>query len=785
MLPMKTLVIPEKPSVGRDIAAALGGGFSKERKYDIEYLERDDIIIAPARGHLVGLQCPAEHDPGYNLARLPAIPPQFALEPNKGELPRLNLLGRLIARTDVDAVVNACDAGREGELIFRYIAMYHQCSKPMFRMWLQSMTPGAIMTAFTDMEPAHLRDNLAAAAQCRSESDWLIGINGTRAVEVLSEMQTGRRTKTTVGRVQTPVLYLVVERELAIKNFVAKDYFEVQAEFAAGQQRYTAKWLNPEFRPDPQFPDAKADRFFDRQQAEAIASKCRGHQPSSVTDQSTEISTPAPKLFDLTTLQREANTKFGFSASDTLKLAQNLYQTHKVLTYPRTDANALPEDYVQTAQLTLGRIGQSQHALAPHAEAAIPSVRPDKRIFNNAKISDHFAIIPTGLVSQSLNPEEAKLYDLVLRRFIAVFYPPAIHLQTVRTTIVNRETFHSSGRVLASPGWKVIYDVAEEEDAKEDAPPLCLLAPGQVLPNTKMNVAALQTRKPARFTEASLLGAMESAGAVIEDEDLRDAMKGRGLGTPATRAPTIEHLLHPDVAYMTRQKKQLLPTQKAFDLIEFLRNNGLMALTAAQTTGEWEYKLLQMEEGKFTREAFMQGIYQMTHNIVDRVKACAATLTPAQQAINAPPTLSTILCPCCHNALNSDANTLTCQCGFKLWKTILGIRLTEDQCETLLGTGAHPPISGFKSPKKPRPFSAGLKLADDLSGKVEFVFEDRAPASAALGGSNDQEPAPEHLCPVCQKPLRQRTSAKGKFWGCSGYPTCKKTLPDKNGRPQA
>lgn len=785
----KTLIIAEKPSVARDIADALGGGFSRVGPHGRDHLERDDIIISSAIGHLVGLQCPPAEDPGNDLLRLPALPSRFDLAAKEKTVDQLTLLGRLMSRPDVGCVVNACDAGREGELIFRFIQQYHDCRKPIYRMWLQSMTHSAILAAFDEMQPAATRDNLYHAAICRAESDWIIGINGSRAIKVLYQKVTGIDTKITVGRVQTVVVALIVERDLSIKNFVAKDYYEVIATLGAnlpsGSVKYQAKWLNPHFQPDPNNPDAKPDRLFNKQQADAITARCRGQQPSSVHDETVDHNELPPKLFDLTTLQRVASTRYGLTAKQTLAIAQSLYEKHKVLTYPRTDATALPEDYIPTTVATLTRISQSSHPLAPFAGPIIPCVQPDKRIFNDAKISDHFAIIPTGKVPTDLTDSEAKIYDLVVCRFIAVFYPAAQYQQTIRTTIINGETFRSSGRVLVSEGWKAVdkHSAQNEEgegaDAKE--PALCPLPPGQLLPLIDVTPVALKTMKPRHYTEAALLAAMESAGAQIEDEELRDAMKGRGLGTPATRAPTIEGLLEEDVAYLVREKKNILATQKAFDLIAFLQSNGLEFLTVAKTTGDWEYALLQMEQGQYQRATFMAGIHQMAKFIVERVKTSVSALPGGLESVV--PQTTNIPCPKCHSGLTTALNAISCQCGFTLRKTILGRRLTDEECTLLLTSGSHPPINGFTSTKgKGKPFSAGLQLAADMSGKVDFVFEDKP---ATPGTDAPQTPGETHACPTCGKPLRQRPSPRGgTFWGCTGYPKCKKTLPDNNGRPQ-
>lgn len=719
---MKTLIIAEKPSVASDIAEALGGGFTRTSFKKSNYLDRDDLIISNAVGHLCELKCPEDQDPGFNLDRLPAIPDQFMLAPIEGTSSQLELLRHLVNRPDVEAVVNACDAGREGELIFRYIAIYLGCNKPVYRMWLQSMTHAAIIDGYSTMQPANEYDNLFFAAQCRSESDWLIGINGTRGASVLAELQTGKRSKTTVGRVQTPVVALLVDRELAIKNFVTKIFHEVVVQIGDRQtgQSYAGTWIDPRFQADKSQPDHKASRLFNKQHAEAIFAKCKGHSPTSIRDQNTEVQSLPPKLFDLTALQREANKRLGFTAATTLKLAQALYEKHKVLTYPRTDSSALPEDYIANVKNTLNRIIQAGHPLSSCAEISLNNVQPDKRIFNNAKISDHFAIIPTGKMNADLSAEERQLYDLVLRRFIAVFHPAARYYRTVRTTMINGETFESRGQVLISPGWLQVYagqNLQDEDEPQEDNQTLSQIQEGQQYV-ADLRICDGKTRKPPRYTEAMLLSAMETAGAVIDDEELRDAMKGKGLGTPATRAPTIEHLLDPKVYYAERQKKLIVPTTKAIDLINFLRTNGLDFLTSAKTTGEWEHALLQMEAGRYTRKQFMDGIYQMTNTIIGHIKHIAGqhqSSQPPMQQINVP-------CPQCKGQLNNDRNTLSCTCGFKLWKTVAGLSLNDEQLSSLVMTGSHPPISGFLSTKTKKRFSAGLRLVEGGAGKVEFVF---------------------------------------------------------------
>lgn len=771
----KTLIIAEKPSVASDVAMALGGFTRKD-----DWFEREDVIVSSAVGHLVELACPKAEDPGNDLARLPALPNRFELSPIEKTADRLALLRKLMNRQDITTVVNACDAGREGELIFRYIYLASGCRKPMQRMWIRSMTTQAIKEAYTKRRPGQEYDNLFCAAQSRSEADWLLGVNGTRAMSILNSRQAGKRTRSSVGRVQTPTLAIVVGREEAIRNFVDKPYFEIHADFAAAAGTYGARWIDPGFQADPSNPDSRAERLFDKARADAIVATCAGKAPSSVGDTATEVVNHPPKLFDLTTLQREANQKFGFTAAQTLALAQALYEKHKVLTYPRTDASALPEDYVDKARDTLTRLGEANIPVASFAATAAGMVKPDKRIFNNTKISDHFAIIPTGLVSSALGSEEIKLFDLVTRRFIAVFFPPAIYKQTVRETVVAQEIFRSSGRVLVTEGWLAVYG---HEAKDKDEPALAAVAAGELPDTQRLEAVALKTKAPARFTEAALLAAMESAGAAIEDDELREAMKERGLGTPATRAATIEGLLSvkngkgdPIEPYLVRDKKHLVPTPKAFELITFLRTNELAALVSPVTTGTWEFKLREMEQGRFNRRTFMDEIASLAREVVERVRNAARDLPelPTQGAKR--PMAAT--CPNCRKTMAMNAKTFSCDCGFTIWREVAGRVLTQQEGELLIAQGALPSLSGFVSAKK-KPFSAGLKLAADKSGKIELVFDEPPPTGPA-GDS-----ATAVACPQCGKPMRRRQGTKGFFWGCTGYPECRNTMDDADGKPVA
>src|SRR5512147_114410 len=607
----KKLIIAEKPSLAADIARALGG-FTRKG----DYFESDAYIISSAVGHLLELTLPPEHDVKkgkWSFAKLPVIPPHFDLAPIERSEGRLNVLLKLLKRKDVSGIINACDAGREGELIFRYIAQYSKTKKPIERLWLQSMTQSAIRDGFAALRQDQDLRPLADAAKSRSEADWLVGINGTRAMTAFNSKEGGFYL-TTVGRVQTPTLAILVEREEKIRAFQPRDYWEVHARFGAKAGEYAGRWFDPAFKKDDD-PERKAERLWQAQRADAIAAACAGKQGTATED--TKPSTQAaPLLYDLTSLQREANGRFGFSAKGTLALAQSLYERHKVLTYPRTDARALPEDYLATVKKTMDALAERKE-YAPFAKQVLKRgwVKPNKRIFDNSKISDHFAIIPTLQTPGNLSEPEAKLYDLVVRRFLAVFYPSAEFLQTTRITKVAEEHFRTDGRVMQSPGWLAVYG----KSLQDETVTLPAITQGEQVKTLEVNARANQTRPPARFSEATLLSAMEGAGKLVEDDELREAMGAKGLGTPATRAAVIEGLI--SEKYIERLGRELKPTWKAFRLFFALRHFGVDEITSPELTGDWEFKLKQMEQAKLPREKFMEHIEQVTRDLVKRVKA--------------------------------------------------------------------------------------------------------------------------------------------------------------------
>ena len=706
----KTLIIAEKPSVAGDIARVLGG-FTKHA----EYFESDDYVLSSAVGHLLEIAAPEEFEVKrgkWSFAHLPVIPPHFDVHPIAKSEARLKVLAKLLKRKDVTAIINACDAGREGELIFRYIMQATKTSKPLSRLWLQSMTPAAIRDAFTRLRSDEEMQPLADAARSRSEADWLVGINGTRAMTAFNS-KAGGFYLTTVGRVQTPTLMIVVDREQKIRKFTARDYWEVRATFAAKAGNYEGRWFDPAFKRDENDPEQRENRLWDKASAEKIAGACRG-KTGTVSEESKPSTQLSPMLFDLTSLQREANGRFGFSAKVTLSIAQELYERHKALTYPRTDSRHLPEDYLPTVKTTLEALA-GESGLAPFAREIVKSkwIKPNKRIFDNNKISDHFAIIPTPQPPKNLNEVQQKIYDLVVRRFMAVFYPPAEYLVTTRITEVASHKFKTEGKILVKPGWLAIYGKDEQQESAN----LPAVAKGERPPVEAIEALALATRPPARYSEATLLSAMEGAGKLIEDDELRDAMAQKGLGTPATRAAIIERLIAEK--YLVREGRELIPTAKAFQLMTLLNGLGVNELTQPELTGEWEYKLLQMERGKLKRSSFMKEISRITERIVKRAKEYDSETIPGDYATLRTP------CPHCGGTVKENYRRFACDaCEFSISKTPGGRQFELDEVETLLRERTIGPLQGFRS-KMGRPFAAILRIVPDKDSnnlKLEFDF---------------------------------------------------------------
>lgn len=718
---MKTLIIAEKPSVAKDIANALGGFKPVGR----DYFEREDLIVSSAVGHLAQIDVLA----AKSFPPLPIIPAKFDIVPIEQAKARLTMLRDLIKRPDVGQVVNCCDAGREGELIFHLLYTWIGIKKPTYRMWMQSMTAEAIRTAYGSMQPAQNYQRLLDGALCRSEADWLIGINGSRALSSLLRKALGDAQVSSVGRVQTPTLALIVHREQDIKTFKPRDYFELHARFTAQAGEYTGRWQRKAASTGDK--DSKESRFqiSTRDMAQSIADKCHAAPLVSVTEESKPTTKSAPGLFDLTTLQREANKRFGYSAMETLKLAQSLYETHKVTSYPRTDSSALPEDYLGTVEKVMATFTGTPYN--GYAKAVLHNswIKPNKKIFNDTKISDHFAIIPTGQLPSNLSEAEGKIYDLVVRRFIAVFFPPAEYLKTTRISTVAGEEFYSMGNVLKAPGWLQVYgSQATDSDTAEAA--LVLVSPAESVRLQEIELKALKTKPPTRYSEDTLLSAMEHAsGDIVDDDDAKKAMAEKGLGTPATRAATIEGLI--DKSYLARDGKQLKPTERAMFLISLLENIGLNLLTSAKTTGEWEYKLALMDKGQYDRPAFMREIAQTTHTITAQFAHKAASVRPAHP------------CPDCGAALVRRESK-------------------HKKGEFYWGCSGYPECKTTFSDAKGNPGQKKIPV----------------------------EVSTEHLCPDCgaglvqRKGIGRKTAKPYTFWACSGYPKCKsKPIDDVNGKP--
>ncbi|PYJ24253.1 MAG: DNA topoisomerase III [Verrucomicrobia bacterium] len=756
----KSLIITEKPSVASDIAKALGG-FKKGK----DYYENEKYLLSWAVGHLLELAVPAsmKEQDKWDMKKLPIMPAEFELEPAEKMGGRVNVLRRLIKDKNVSDIINACDAGREGELIFRYIVQYACTKKPIKRLWLQSMTTDAIREAFTRLRSDDDMQPLASAARSRNEADWLVGINATRAFTL--RLSGGRgSTVTSLGRVQTPTLAIIVDRERKIQDFRPRELHEIFGTFRAAAGEYAGRWFDEAFTKDEDeiertkrllarlqlsLPDAErrldaadgslweehraAARLWHREIAEAIQRKCSGKNGIVELEEKKPTTQVAPQLYDLTALQREANNRFGFSAKRTLQIAQALYEKHKVITYPRTDSRALPEDYLPTAISILGKSDN------PFARKVLDNnwVKPNKRVFNNAKVSDHFAIIPTGAVPGSLDNHESAVFDMVTRRFVAVFFPPAQYENTTRITRLEGEPFKTEGKILVAPGWLEVYGRETASDKPEENLPL--VRQGERVTTARIEIKTDQTKPPARYNEGTILSAMEGAGKLVEDEELREAMKEKGLGTPATRASVIETLI--SAHYLVRQGKELQPTAKAIQTITLLKN-AVPELTSPELTGDWEFRLREIEHRKLTRDAFMRDIRDLTKEIVGKAKH----FHPDEHMPESEPFGQ---CPKCGSPIVERFKSFTCtneECDFTIWKTIAGRLLSREEFETLVSDKQVGPLTGFRSRKGKR-FAAVLKLGDDF--KAEFDFGPNGQTDGVTQSVDFSGQEPLGKCPKC------------------------------------
>jgi DNA topoisomerase-3 len=747
----KTLVVAEKPSVGRDVAAALPGTFKSSK--DKSYLEGDDYVVTWTVGHLVGLADPEVYDPKlkkWRYADLPIVPDKFKLTPNDAKAEKqLKAIHRLMRSDEIDVIVNACDAGREGELIFAYTYETSKSKKPVKRLWLSSMTRSAIQDAFQHLREGEEMKDLESAARARSEADWVVGMNATRAATI--RLRSAFDGAVSLGRVQTPTLALVVKRELEIRAFVPEPYWLVEARFGAEKGDYAGRYLG-------------GRRLKAEDDATAIADACRD-QPGDITKLEKKEEREQPfLLYDLTTLQRHANTLFGFSARRTLNAAQALYERHKAITYPRTNSKFLSGDLVPEIKPTAELVGHNE----PYRKGAeyvmsLDSL-PLQRVVNDAKVTDHHAIIPTNSehVLDKMGDDERRIYDLVAKRFLAIFHPDAVFERTRVETTVVEHVFRTSGRILVEAGWRAVYgeEIQQRDGAEDDTGGEQLLpelTEGERVKTLDVQSLRKETQPPRRFTEASLLAAMETAGKDITDDEMREAMKERGIGTPATRASIIERLI--DVGYLERDGRALHATEKGVQVIGLL---GEHMLTSSELTGDWERRLNLIEQGTDTRPAFMKDIKKFAEDTVaelDKLKGVKierANLGP---------------CPVCGRDIIENRKGYSCWskddpgCGFVIWKNKAGKTLNASVVKELIESlresreaGNDPgegrtkqQITGFRG-RSGRTFRAKLKLHQNEEGRWRVDFDEEW-ATAPRG----QPPAEDDG----SQPARQPAEADG------------------------
>ncbi len=704
------LVVAEKPSVGRDIANSLGKHSRRQGA-----LHGDDWAVTWALGHLVELAPPDAYGDEYKkwrLDSLPILPHRFKARVNYRTRDQFSVVKKLMQDPTVEEVVNACDAGREGELIFAYLYGLSGCKKPVKRLWISSLTPEAIREGFAGLRDGKDMKPLEDAARSRSEADWVVGMNATRAYSV----KFGRPGNVlSVGRLQTPTLKLLVGREREIENFKPEKFYTVHARFRRGEPTYDGVW----FKKDQ-------NRLSEKEAAEEIAEKVRGAAGLVQKVQKKVQAEKPPLLYDLTELQRNANAKFGFTAERTLRAAQALYEEKKLITYPRTSSRYLSKDLVKTLGKRVEAAG-SLKGLSPFAEKllALGKLPVNKRIVDDSKVTDHHAIVPTAKKNtRELPPDEARIHDLVARRFLAVFFPAARFENTTVVTGACGETFLSRGRVVLEAGWRELYPDGVGGKKEKEPPVLPPVEEGQEWGVVKSGVKEGETKPPPRYSESSLLGAMETAGKLVEDEELRQQMKESGLGTPATRASIIERLIK--VGYLEREKKALLPTEKGKALVNLM---GESPLVSPEMTARWEKRLARMERGEEPRTAFMNDISSFTGALVDQVRKLegeklASSASSGSSARGRKSRKPLGACPKCGSPVVETKKSYGCSawkggCGFAIWKTVAGKRVGEAQARQLLDKGKTGKLKGFKS-RAGKLFAAALALDDTQKVKLDF-----------------------------------------------------------------
>ena len=699
------LIVAEKPSVGRDIAGALG----QHRKAKGS-LVGDGWTVTWALGHLAELAPPDAYGEEYKrwrLESLPILPERFKVRVSPKTREQFSVVRELLRDPSVTEVVNACDAGREGELIFAYLYGLSGCKKPVSRLWISSLTPEAIRQGFDTLRDGRAMKPLEDAARSRGEADWIVGMNATRAYSV----RFGRPGNVlSVGRVQTPTLKLLVDREEEIEDFRPEKFWTVHARFKREEgeaHTYDGVWFKN-----------KQNRLKEREAAEGIAEKVRGGTGTVRKAEKKTVTEKPPLLYDLTELQRNANARYGFTAERTLRAAQALYEERKLITYPRTSSRYLSKDMVGGLK---GRVEATTALpeLSPFAREllSLPKLPITKGIVDDAKVTDHHAIVPTNKKSSgNLPPDEAKVYDLVARRFLAVFFPAARFENTTVVTEVRKETFLSKGRVVLETGWRALYPDGVGGRKEKEPPVLPPIEAGQEWDVVKVGVKEGETKPPPRYSESALLGSMETAGKLVEDEELRQQMKDSGLGTPATRASTIERLIK--VGYVEREKKVLVPTPKGRALIRLL---GESPLSSPELTARWEERLARMERGAERRPDFMADIGGFATALVEGVRGMEGERLASPSRDREP----LGACPKCGSPVVETKKAYGCSawkktgCDFAIWKQVSGKRLSEAQAKQLLSRGRTDQMKGFKS-KAGKPYAAALKLDPEHRVRLEF-----------------------------------------------------------------
>jgi DNA topoisomerase III len=724
----KTLVIAEKPSVGRDLTGVLPGSFTKHEGY----LESDNHVVTWAVGHLVQLAEPDEYDPKFKkwrMADLPIVPDEFRLVVrDERSRKQMTVITKELNRKDIDHVVNACDAGREGELIFAWLYEKANAKKPVQRLWLSSMTKAAIKQAFQELRPAEEFARLEEAARSRSEADWIVGMNSTRAATI--RLRSSFDGAVSLGRVQTPTLAILASREVEIREFKPEKYWLVDAKFEpqgsrgeagdeplgeAGGRAYEGR-----------FHAGTKPRLASAAEAEAIVAAVQG-QPGEITKlETTTKKERAPLLYDLTSLQREANNRYGFSARRTLAAAQRLYEEHKALTYPRTNSRFLSTDMIGEIKPTASGVGNNPEYAKPAAYVTGLDVLPLGRVINDAKVTDHHAIIPTRSEHpvQKMSDDDKKIYDMAVRRFLAVFHPDAVWENTRLETTVAEHIFRTRGRVLLEPGWRSAYgevaagtQSAKDEDDEGADQTLPKLERNERVDTREVAAAEKETKPPRRYSDASLLGAMEAAGKDLDDEELREQMKDSGIGTPATRAAIIERLI--DVGYIERDGRALVCTEKGLNVIRLLAGHPL---TSPGLTGDWERRLTQIEQGDESRQKFMGDIAEFARSTVAELDAKLKDVRIPRANLGP--------CPVCGHDIVENRKGYSCWsredpgCGFVIWKSKAGKQLPMAVAKELIATGRTArPVTGFKG-RSGRSFRARLALEQTPEGKWRVEFDE-------------------------------------------------------------